>query len=81
MAKNNGAIGVNDDGEIAQYEPGKVPIVTYKVYDDKGNVTIESLSDTSSLKDDTTDADWQAMLDDDDSDLELGDDEDEGDDD
>ena len=79
MSKHGGAIGVNDDGEIAQYEPGKVPIATYKVYDKDGNVTIESLSDTSSLKDDTTDADWEAMLEDDDSDLEL--DDDEGDDD
>ncbi len=81
MSKYNGAIGVGDDGKVEQYEPGKVPLATYKVYDDKGNVTIETLSDTSSLKDDTTDADWQAMLDDDDSDLELGDDDEEGDDD
>jgi hypothetical protein len=76
VTKYNGAIGVNDDGEIEQYEPGKVPAAKYRVIDPDGTVR-----EVSSLEDDTTDKDWEAMLDDDDSDLELGDDDDDDEDD
>lgn len=57
---------MSDKDEI--HEPGKIPLTTYKVYDKDGNVQIKTLNDD--------DIDEQAMIEDDDSDLELGDDDD-----
>lgn len=61
--KNTDAIGMKPDGEIEQYAPGEsIPPTTYRVIDEDGNVTEESLTDDESLFENDDDLD----LDDDD---------------